>query len=45
MSRSALLLLLFLIGLAIALYFLSTIDTQVETQTIEEPVANEALEN
>ncbi|QLC23775.1 hypothetical protein HFP57_01145 [Parasphingopyxis algicola] len=45
MSRSLLLFLAFLVGLVIFIYYLSTIDTEVETQLIEEPVADEALEN
>ncbi|WP_299326607.1 hypothetical protein [Parasphingopyxis sp.] len=45
MSRSLLLFLVFIVGLAIFIYYLSTIDTEVETQTIEEPVADEVLEN
>lgn len=45
MSRSLLLLLLFLVGLVVFIYYLSTIDTEVEPQLIEEPVANEVLEN
>ena len=45
MSRSLLLFLIFLIGLAIFIYYLSTVDTDVEPQLIEEPVADEALEN
>ena len=45
MSRSLLIFLIFLIGLAIFIYYLSTVDTDVEPQLIEEPVADEALEN
>ena len=45
MSRSVMLLLAFLVGLVIFIYYLSTIDTDVEPQLIEEPVADEALEN
>lgn len=45
MSRSALILALFVVGLAIALYYLSTLDTEVETETIEQPVPNEAFED
>lgn len=45
MSRSFLILLIFLVVLVAALYYLSTIDTEVETQTIEQPVSDEALEN
>ncbi len=45
MSRSLVLLLLFLAGLALFIYYLSTIDTAVEPQLIEEPVPDEALEN
>lgn len=45
MSRSLMLLLAFLVGLVIFVYYLSTIDTDVEPQLIEEPVADEALEN
>ncbi|MGP1352991.1 MAG: hypothetical protein ACTS1Z_06680 [Parasphingopyxis sp.] len=45
MSRSLLLFLVFLVGLAIFIYYLSTIDTDVEPQLIEEPVADEVLEN
>lgn len=45
MSRSFLILLIFLVVLVAALYYLSTIDTEVEPQTIEQPVSDEALES
>jgi hypothetical protein len=45
MSRSLLLWLLILAGLAIFIYYLSSIDTDVEPELIEETVADEALEN
>lgn len=45
MSRSLWIFLIFLVGLVIFLYYLSTIDTEVEPQLIEEPVADEVLEN
>lgn len=45
MSRSTILLLLVLAGLVAVIIYLSTIDTQVETSVIEEPVPDEALED
>lgn len=45
MSRSTILFLLFLIGLVAAIYYLSTINTEVETSVIEEPVPDAALED
>jgi hypothetical protein len=45
MSRKSLLWLVILVGLALFIYYLSTIDTAVEPQTIEEPVPDESLEN
>ena len=45
MSRSMILLLLFVIGLALFVYYLSTIETGVETQSIEEPVSDEVLQS
>ena len=45
MSRSLLLIFVFLAGLLVFIYYLSTIDTEVETQLIEKPVADEVLEN
>jgi len=45
MSRSLMLFFVFLVGLVIFIYYLSIIDTAVQPQLIEEPVADEALEN
>ena len=44
MSRSTVLFLIILIGVAAGLYYLSTIDTEVEVRTIEEPVSEDALQ-
>jgi hypothetical protein len=45
MSRRSVLWLIILVGLALFIYYLSTIDTSVQPQQIEEPVPDEALEN
>lgn len=45
MSRSLLIFLVFLVVLALGLFYLSTIDTEVAPQTIEQSVTDEALEN